>query len=89
MREKVIKRLLLESVDLIYDKDDRKRFIKIRRVLVDIPNMTFNKLFIKNKNYDFYKGFCYARSIRRVLSDIEYDICLGVIDNIKTGYYGG
>lgn len=88
-KPKVVMRLFWESQDLRYDKEDRKRYTKIKRVVNKIPVGTFKKIILNDRGYDFYRGFCYSQEIKEVLTDIEYDILQAVIDNIKIGYYCG
>lgn len=82
-------RLYWESKDLRYDKEDRGRYSKIRRVVNKIPVGTFKKIILKDKGYDFYRGFCYSQGIKETLAEVEYSILQAVIDNIRTGYYNG
>lgn len=86
-KPKLVMRLMWESRDTTYDKEDRKRYSKIRRVVGKVPTKAFEKCFLKNQDYEFYRGFCYAREIKEVLTETEYEICLAVIDNIKVNYY--
>lgn len=88
-KPKVTMRLFWESKDLRYDKKDRKRYSKIRRVVNKMDNEVFKKVVLKNKDYEFYKGVCFTNHTKEVLNDIEYSILLAVIDNIKIGYYDG
>lgn len=88
-KPKVIMRLYWESKDLRYDKEDRKRYAKIRRLANKIPVNDFKKIILNNKGYDFYRGFCYSREIKETLNEVEYDILQAVIENVKTGYYDG
>lgn len=86
-KPKLTMRLFWESKDLDYDREDRKRYTKIRRIINKIPTKTFTKLFIKNNDYGFYRGFCIAKEVKEILTENEYSVALGVIDNIKCGYY--
>lgn len=86
-KPKITMRLYWESKDLTYDKEDRVRYSKIRRIINKVPTKAFGKCFIKNRNYDYYRGFCYAREIKEVLNENDFDILIAVIDNIKEGYY--
>lgn len=88
-KPKVTMRLFWESKDLDYDKEDRKRFAKIKRIVTKVPSKTFIKLFIKNQDYEFYKGFCTGKEIKEKLTENEFEILLSVIENIKNNYYGG
>lgn len=88
-KPKVVMRLFWESKDTSYDKSDRERYSKIRRVTNKMPKEVFKKIILKNKSYDFYRGFCFSQEIKECLNETEYEILLAVIDNIKTGYYGG
>lgn len=88
-KEKITKQLLEESKDLNYSKEDRKRYDKIHRLINRIPVKTFNKLFLRNKEYNFYKGFCVGQEFRdkEVLTEIEFDILQAVISYLDEGYY--
>lgn len=86
-KPKLTMRLFWESKDLDYDKEDRKRFTKIRRIVNKVPTKVFNKLFVRNKNYEFYRGFCIAKEVKEILTENEYEVTLGVMDNIRSGYY--
>ena len=88
-KPKIIMRLYWESKDLRYDEEDRKRYAKIRRLANKIPTEAFTKIIIKDRGYDFYRGFCYSREVKETLNETEYDILQAVIENIKTGYYDG
>ena len=86
-KPKLTMRLFWESKDLDYDKEDRKRYTKIRRIINKVPTKTFIKLFIRNKDYGFYKGFCIASEVKEILTENEYEVAQGVIENIRSGYY--
>lgn len=86
-KPKVTMRLHWESKDTNYDRQDRKRFTKIKRIVNKVPVDDYKNLFIKNKNYWFYKGFCYGKNIKETLNENEFDVLLAVIDNIKNKYY--
>ena len=86
-KPKLTMRLFWESKDLNYDKEDRKRYTKIKRIIDKIPTKTFGKLFIRNKDYGFYRGFCIASEVKEMLTENEYEITLAVIENIRSGYY--
>lgn len=88
-KPKVVMRLFWESKDTSYDKCDRERYSKIRRVTNKMSKEVFKKIILKNKSYDFYRGFCFSQEIKEYLNETEYEILLAVIDNIKTGYYDG
>lgn len=88
-KPKVIMRLLWESNDLRYDKEDRKRFEKIRKIAKDIPIDMFKDVILKNKSYYFYRGVCFAKDIKKCLNENEYEILMAIIDNIRVGYYDG
>ena len=88
-KPKVVMRLFWESKDTSYGKSDRKRYSKIRRVTNKMPNDLFKKIVLKNKSYDFYRGFCFSQEIKKCLNETEYEILLAVIDNIKSGFYDG
>lgn len=86
-KPKVMMRLYWESKELEYDREDRKRYAKIRRIANKIPVGTFNKIILKDKGYDFYRGFCFSNQIKECLNDTEYEILQAVISNIREGYY--
>lgn len=83
----VMMRLYWESKDLNYDKEDRKRFANIRRVIGRVPIRTFNKIFIINGTYEYYIGFCIGRELKVRLDENEFDIVRAIIENIRSGYY--
>lgn len=86
-KPKLTMRLFWESKDLDYDREDRYRYTKIRRIVNKVPTKVFKKLFITNKDYGFYRGFCIAKEVKEILTESEYEIALAVIENIKCGYY--
>lgn len=88
-KPKVVMRLFWESKDTSYDKSDRERYSKIRRVTNKMSKEVFKKIVLKNKSYDFYRGVCFSQEIKECLNETEYEILLAVIENIKTGYYDG
>lgn len=88
-KPKVVMRLFWESKDTSYDKYDRERYSKIRRITNKMPKEVFKKIVLKNNSYDFYRGFCFSQEIKEYLNETEYEILLAVIDNIKSGFYDG
>ena len=88
-KPKLTMRLFWESKDLRYDKQDRKKYSKIRRVVNKMDNEVFKKVILRNKDYEFYKGVCFINRPKEVLNYVEYNILLAVIYNIRTGYYDG
>ena len=88
-KPKVVMRLFWESKDTSYDKCDRERYSKIRKVTNKMSKEMFKKIILKNKSYDFYRGFCFSQKIKECLNENEYEILLAVIDNIKSGFYNG
>lgn len=87
MKLKVVMRLFEESNDKSFDKEDRNRFKRVAKIIDRIPVKTFGKLFIKNNDYEFYRGFCLGQEIKNILDENEYEIVRAVIDNINCGYY--
>ena len=87
-KPKVTMRLYWESKDNTYDLDDRKRYAKIRRIVNKIPVKAFEKCFLKHNSYDYYRGFCYAREVKEVLNETDFEIVLAVIENIRSDFYG-
>lgn len=86
-KPKLTMRLFWESKDLNYDREDRKRYTKIKRIIEKVPTKVFQKLFIRNNDYGFYRGFCIAKEVKEILTENEFEVALGVIDNIRSGYY--
>lgn len=76
---KLLKTLEMESEDENYDKEDRCRFRRIKKLIKPVPLKVI-------KSYEYYRGFCYATKIK-YLNDIEYQILLAVMENIKENYY--
>ena len=52
-KPKVVMRLFWESKDTSYNKYDRERYSKIRRVTNKMPKEVSKKIVLKNKSYDF------------------------------------
>ena len=88
-KPKVVMRLFWESKDMSYDRKDRQRYSKIRRITNKLPKDVFKKVILKNKSYDFYRGVCFSQEIKEYLNETEYEILLAVVENIKVGYYNG
>lgn len=84
-KQKLTIRLYWESKDKDYDKEDRERYTRVRRIVNKIPNKVYKKII--KENYDFYKGWCYTTGCKEVMNENEFDVMMGVIQSIKEGYY--
>lgn len=78
-KRKLLKEISSECENKVYDKEVRKEYRNIKKHLEKLTSREINKLFVKERNYNFYRGY-FDREWGAKLSENEFLIVLATIE---------